>query len=277
MERLFKPHATSRAELVSWTLNVLRSHGIKPKKRLSQHFVVDPRLLREIALYMNSCSDAIEIGCGIGTLSLTLLDKARSLLCIELDERLCNVACNVVADPRFLVVCGDALKFPFTREVVVSNIPYHITSKLIVKLARENSIKKIVLTVQSEVADRLIAEPGFKEYGRLTVLIRSLFDIKLGGFYPPQSFYPKPEVAHRVVVLVRKRLYTEDFEALELVTRIFFSQRRKVFEKVFVERLGVVPQEIRNLFSSVFTQRVYMIDPDTWLALAREIRLLGLI
>jgi 16S rRNA (adenine1518-N6/adenine1519-N6)-dimethyltransferase len=276
MERFFNPLNASRHGLTTWTKKILRENGFKPRKKLGQNFVVDPLLLREVVSNVDDGSDAIEVGCGIGTLSISLIEKTRLLLCIEIDERLCSIAKYIVEDARFIVLNADALKTPFTRKILVSNVPYYITSDLLVKIARENTVEKAVLTLQREVAGRLVAKPGSEQYGRLTVLASIVFNIKLGNAYPPSSFYPKPEVSHRLVVLTRKRVYSEEVRALEEVTRLFFSQRRRLFEKVLGE-LGIGLGELGSIASRLTGRRIYMIDPDSWLQLAIELRSRGLL
>jgi len=235
MEKYFNPLESTRSFLLSWTKTILRKHGVKPRRRFSQNFVVDPLLLREVTGYLESEDYVLEVGCGLGTLSMALLSKTRRLLCIELDPRLCSIARDVVGKSEFIVVNGDALKTPFTSRTLVSNLPYHITSELLVKTARENTVEKVVLTIQREVAERLTAPPGSKQYGRITILVSLLFNVKLGGVYPPSSFYPKPEVSHQVIVLTRKRRYTDEVRVVEDVTRVF-SLRGKDFSRKYYAR-----------------------------------------
>ncbi|MEM4933799.1 MAG: rRNA adenine dimethyltransferase family protein, partial [Desulfurococcaceae archaeon] len=163
----FNPAEVDGRSLLAWTIRVLREHGIKPRKRLSQNFVVDPSLIREILSHVDPGERVLEVGCGIGTLSKAILEKAHTLLCIELDHRLCEVAEEVVDEHRFVIVNGDARELPYAQRTVVSNLPYHVTSDILVKISKENSVTKAVLTVQKEVAERLLARPGSKSYGRL--------------------------------------------------------------------------------------------------------------
>lgn len=269
MVRHFNPVEVSGRGLLAWTVRTLREHGIRPRKRLSQNFVVDPILIREVVSHVDPKERVLEVGCGIGTVSKALLEKAETLICVELDHRLCEVAREVVDDHRFVVINGDAREQPYTQKVVVSNLPYHITSDMLVKISRENSVVKAVLTVQKEVAERLLAQPGSKNYGRLTVLVSTLFKIKKGGAYPPRSFYPRPEVYHQVIVLTRRSNYTSEVDALETVTRIFFSQRKRLVEKVLAGVLGVKVEELGHLKDRVAGKRVFSVDPELWLELSR--------
>lgn len=276
MVSLFNPVTASRRELINWTLDVLRKYNVKPRKRLSQNFIVNPHLIGEIVAHIAPL-DTVEVGCGIGTLSLVLLTRVRRLICIEVDERLCAVATSVVCSPRFLVVNADARMCLPGVEQLVSNVPYHITSDLLVKIARTSSIKRAVLTLQREVAERLLAKPGSRAYGKLTVLVRVLFEVREMGVYSPSSFYPEPEVSHRVIVLERKKQYSEEVCALEVLTRHLFTQRRRLVEKVLASSLGVKVEDLGSLSSAISGKRVFMLGEDTLLELASALRERGVI
>lgn len=277
MVKFFNPLTSTHREIYSWTLRVLREYGLKPRKSLSQNFIVNPNLLREIVSYVDQ-GDIIEIGCGIGTLSLALLTKTRSLTCIEIDSKLCRIARDLVNSPFFTIINGDARIISFTRKQVVSNLPYHITSDILVKIARENNVTKATLTIQREVANRLLAKPGSKNYGRLTVLVNTLFEVKNGGVYSPRSFYPKPEVYHRVVILTRKREYTEEIKALEKLTHILFTQRRRLVEKTLTTMLKIdVSRLDSETINRIKGKRVYMLDPSTLQELAGNLLREGVI
>ena len=278
MVNLFNPATASRNELLKWTLTVLRHYKIKPRNKLSQNFVVDPRLVSEVLSY-TAPLDTLEIGCGIGTLSLALITRVRRLICVEIDEKLCLVSSSVVSNPRFLVINADArVYFPGIEvEQVVSNLPYYITSDLLVKIARTNSVRRAVLTLQREVADRISAKPGSRSYGKLTVLIKLLFNIYKLNTYAPSSFYPKPGVSHRVIVLERKRPYSSEMCVLEVLTRILFTQRRRLVEKVLARKLGVGVGELGSLEGEISGKRVFMLKEETLLELASLLHEKGVI
>lgn len=277
MGKYFNPLEVSRESLLKWTIRTLRSYGIKPRKKLSQNFVVNPFLIREILSHIDDGSDILEIGCGIGTLTGALLSKARTVMCFEIDQKLCEALSRIMCSRNLILVNGDALKLFFNRRTVVSNIPYHITSDILLKISRENIVEKAVLTVQKEIVDRITARPGTRSYGKLTVLLNNLFLIREGGVYPPSSFHPKPEVYHQVVVLIRKKPYSREIEKLELITRIFFSQRRKLVEKVLWDKFNKSLESLGEIRGKISGKRVFMIDPETWLELARVLSDQGVI
>lgn len=267
MGNFSNPIEMSRSELLTWTRKVLKDYKLRPRKRLSQSFVVDPLLIREVVSHVGS-RRVLEVGCGIGTLTRAISVKVESLLCVEVDWRLCEVVSNLIDNPLFVVVNGDARYTPIICSEVVSNVPYHITSDILLKISRENSVKKAVLTLQREVADRLLARPGCKNYGKITVLVNVLFNVSAGGVYPPNSFFPKPEVYHRVVILSRKRNYTREIETLENVVKISFSQRRRLILKVFTDLIKVNPADLGPLRARLEGRRVFNVDPETWLEIA---------
>lgn len=276
MESYFNQVMQSRAKLQSWTLEILRKYDLKPRRKLSQNFAVDPKLIMEILSYVKHY-DTLEIGCGIGTLSLAILTIVENLVCVEIDEKLCKVASEVVNSTRFIVVQGDARKIPFNRRQIISNLPYHITSDIIVKLARENNVERAVLTVQKEVCDRLTSSPGTKSYGKITVLVNLLFDIRAGGIYSPICFYPKPKVYHQIIILERKTKYDENISIVEKLTKILFTQRKRVVDKVLGEVFHVNLNELGEIGRRLTGRRVFLLHPYDFYELARVLRERGVI
>ncbi|MEM1803345.1 MAG: 16S rRNA (adenine(1518)-N(6)/adenine(1519)-N(6))-dimethyltransferase RsmA [Desulfurococcaceae archaeon] len=276
MENYFNQATWSETKLRSWTKEVLRKYGFKPRKKLSQNFLVDPRLITEILSYVKPC-ETLEIGCGIGTLSLPLLTRVKSLVCVEIDEKLCRIVSEVVSSPRFTIVQGDARKIPFIVKQVVSNLPYHITSDIIIKLARENTVERAVLTLQKEVCERITSEPGGRNYGKITVLVKLLFNVEAGGVYPPSSFYPKPSVYHQVVMLNRKMNYDENVKMMEEVTKKLFTQRKRIIDKVLSELFHVDIRELGEVGRRLMGKRVFSLHPRDFYELACTLREKGVV
>ena len=253
MSKQFPPPPVypSKRELLKWTRDILRYYSLRPRKKLSQSFVIDPKLIREIINWVKVFKPRVvyEIGAGIGTLTYYLCCSGSwRVIAIEVDERyapvLKGIRGNVNADLE-VVIC-DGLKEPFFRsyvDTVVSNVPYHISSKLLLALYRSD-VKRMVLTLQNEVAERLNAKPSTKDYGRLTIITRYLMKCKLSNIYPPRSFFPAPRVSSRVVVLIRKHTYDEIAGRLEDLTRCLFSERNKFAIKVVRKCVKTVDEEV---------------------------------
>ncbi|MEM1868076.1 MAG: rRNA adenine N-6-methyltransferase family protein, partial [Thermosphaera sp.] len=116
---------------------------MKPSKKLSQNFVINPFLIKNMVDSV-SFEDTVEIGCGIGTLTFFLLQKVKTLVCIEFDERMAKIVSKNIGDPRFILARGDILTMGLNRPQVVSNLPYHITSDVLILIARDNGVNKAV-------------------------------------------------------------------------------------------------------------------------------------
>ncbi len=230
--------------------------------------MVNPRLISDV-LSLTSYEDTVEIGCGIGTLTIFLINRVRSLVCIEYDERLIKVAASIVRNPRFIPLRGDALATGVGRPQVVSNLPYHVTSDMLITIARDNSVSKAVLTLQKEVGERLVAKPGTESYGRLSVIVQLLFNLKIAGVYPPGSFIPRPKVASSLLLLERRRAYDSVIEKVEHVTRALFSQRRRNARRVAESRLSINAEVLTRIIPS--DKRVFELEPEVFLALAKEL------
>jgi len=218
---------------------VLRELGLRPRKKLSQSFTVDPELIRIIA---DTCNEwhgpVIEVGAGLGALTKALLDRGIEVLAIEIDRRLATFLKMSMGSEILHVVVGDAREMVLCSRIpVVGNIPYHITSDLLLAIARSRT-PKACLTVQLEVANRLIARPGTKEYGRLTVITDYLFRKRILRIFPPSSFYPEPEVYSAVVVMERVRPYDSTARLIEDVGRCLFSFRRRKLRTALARCFG---------------------------------------
>lgn len=219
---------------------LLKKHELRIKKSLGQCFLVDDRVLTQIAeAAVRDDPDAVvEIGPGLGTLTRALANVAPRVVSIERDRSLIPVLEELFADaPHVSIVSGDALELEYApltsplKPALAGNLPYSITSPLLLALlAQRSTIGPATIMIQREVADRLLAEPDTREYGSLTVLfnlhanMEHLFDV------PPSAFHPPPKVTSTVMRLEwldAPRLDAGDPAHFERVVRAAFSQRRK--------------------------------------------------
>lgn len=235
---------------------LLREHGLHPRKRLGQHFLADGNILERIArLAVTSPDDrVIEIGAGLGGLTLRLAALAERVTAIEVDSAMqpalrqtlggrTNVE-TVFEDflnldmPHFL----DAA-FGESRGVVAGNIPYNITSPILERLFEHmDRIRRIVLLVQREVAERLAARPGTRAWGNLSVFAQYHASVQLEGFVPAHLFLPAPDVASAIVVLEPHPdppVAVCDFATFRRVVHAAFGYRRKTLANALVQG-GVV-------------------------------------
>lgn len=216
----------------------MKDPHIPAKKSLGQNFLTDPHYLLKIvdAAHLGSDDQVLEIGPGRGHLTRELCSRVGKLLIIELDHRLIPVLRNQFGgDPRIQIVHGDALAFDFGalqgQWKVVANLPYYIATPLIERLLR-NRRRFLSLTVmlQREVAERLAAAPGGKEYGYLSVLVQYHADVRIDLRVPAGAFTPRPKVDSAVATLsfpAEPRHAVQDETFLFRVVSAAFGQRRK--------------------------------------------------
>jgi len=216
---------------------LLRAQGLALSKRLGQHHLIDARIIeRIVACCRLSREDTVvEIGAGLGALTEPLAERAGRVLAVELDRRICALLAQRLRSCRNVtVLCEDILRFSWARAsgaTVVGVIPYHITSPIFVSLCEaRHAVRRAVLILQEEVADRLLAEPGTKAYGRLTILGRYCWDTIPLLTVPRSAFFPQPEVDSQCVELVPKvqpaPLVADEPLFFEVVKQAF-AQRRK--------------------------------------------------
>jgi len=233
-----------RVSLKSQTRALLRAHGLRPRRSRGQNFLVDPRVRDRIvaAAGLSPGSLVVEIGPGTGVLSDAMLRVGASVLAVELDRDLARALSERLAgDARFAVRSADALEFDFAQALcgdprrgrarVVANIPYYITTPLILRLVRQRELfEALFLTVQREVADRLSAAPGGKIYGSLTLACEYWATVRKVFTIPRAAFHPVPEVDSALVrfdLLDAPRVAVANPEHLFSVIRAAFGVRRK--------------------------------------------------
>lgn len=220
-------------------MRVVNKVRIKLRKSLSQHFVVEPLVIKDIVNNVPKGSQVLEVGTGIGTLTYYLAKVASQVISIEIDGRLIKYAEDLLRDLNNVsLITGDALKLPWPHvDIIVSNVPFSITSPLIMRIIKER-VPKALLTIQREVANRLTSLPGDEDYGRLSIITQCTYEIKRVNDYPPDSFYPSPSVYSTLVQLIKVSPCIDDLEILELVTNILFRHRNRKLRWVIDKYLG---------------------------------------
>ncbi|UCC26127.1 MAG: ribosomal RNA small subunit methyltransferase A [Gemmatimonadales bacterium] len=217
----------------------------RAKKSLGQNFLVDANLQRKIvrALGAGPRDEVLEIGPGRGALTGHLAGRVHRLVLVEIDDELAPaLASRFADDPSVQVVHGDVLDTDLPRllprwdeALVVGNIPYNITTPILFHLLRRPRPREIVLMVQREVADRMVAGAGERAYGALAVGVQSVADVALLFPVPRTAFRPVPGV-DSAVVRIRPhrppRLEPEEERRLRILTRSAFQWRRKQLQKI---------------------------------------------
>ena len=260
---------------------VIRRHGLRADKRFGQHFLLDLNLTARIARAAGALAAGTtsEIGPGPGGLTRALLDAgAGRVIAIEKDTRCIDALNELAADAggRLEIVNGDALTIDAARlgappRRIVANLPYNVGTPLLIGWLRAiDDFESLTLMFQKEVATRLAAPSGGRDYGRLSVLaqyqadVRALFDI------PARAFTPPPKVDSTVVRLIprRAREPIPGLAALEAVTAAAFGQRRKML-RASLKSLGGDPAVLLAAANLAPTARAETIDVAGFAALAR--------
>jgi 16S rRNA (adenine1518-N6/adenine1519-N6)-dimethyltransferase len=218
---------------------LLKEYGLSPKKRLGQCFLIDRRIVRAIAETAAAGADTvIEIGAGLGALTIALTDLSVRVVAIERDRDLIPILEKLRADrPNLEIVQADATQVALAslsqtpRPHIAGNLPYSVTSPLLLALlAQRETIGPATVMVQREVADRLAAPPGGRDYGSLSVLFQLYAELERVMLVPASAFHPVPAVDSAVLRLEwRTELAAPvaDSAFFERVVRAAFSQRRK--------------------------------------------------
>ncbi len=235
---------------------LMKRYGLSPRHRLGQNFLVDARVLEAIlaAAHLTAGDVVLEVGPGLGVLTEALAARAGSVLALELDPGLLSILQERLAGrPNLSLIHGDALKEDLAallREAkpesaggakVVANLPYYITTPFLMRLLEETpGWERAVLMVQREVADRLLASPGGKDYGVLTLSVRYHAVAELVTPVSRRAFWPSPDVDSAVVRLFRREQAPVDappgilFDCI----RAGFGQRRKTLANALGARYG---------------------------------------
>lgn len=227
------------------TQEIMAKHGLTFKKSLGQNFLIDPNILRKIVSQAGLTKDsaAIEIGPGIGALTEHLARDAGKVLAFEIDQRLLPVLADTLSPyDNVKVIHSDILKADVEQAIqeelagfedimVVANLPYYVTTPIILKLLLEKlPIRGLVVMLQKEVAERITAKPGTKAYGSLSIAIQYYTDAEFAMTVPKSVFMPQPNVDSAVIRMIKRpepivQVIDEDF--FFSVTRGSFVQRRK--------------------------------------------------
>lgn len=229
------------------TIEIIKKYEFAFQKKFGQNFLIDPRVLDKIinAAGVTKEDCVLEIGPGIGTMTQCLAENARHVVAVEIDSNLIPILRETLADyDNVTVMHGDILKVDInqiTKEYnnglpikVVANLPYYITTPIIMGLFEENvPIDNITVMVQKEVAERMQAGPGTKDYGALSLAVQYYARPYIAANVPPNCFMPRPNVGSAVICLTRHQnppVKAEDPKLMFKLIRASFNQRRKTLQ-----------------------------------------------
>jgi 16S rRNA (adenine1518-N6/adenine1519-N6)-dimethyltransferase len=266
----------SRRDVVA----LLASGGLRPSRALGQNFVVDPNTVRRIArlAQIGPGDRVVEIGAGLGSLTLALVEQGASVTAVEVDRGIVPLLRSVVEPAGVRVVGGDALHLDW-REllgdvapwVLVANLPYNVATPLVVTLLEQApAIARMLVMVQLEAGQRLAAGAGDEAYGAVSVKVAYWSSTRVVGRVPSTVFYPQPRVESALVEVVRRpepAVARDDVAYARLieVVRAGFGQRRKMLRRSLA---GIVPVEAFEAAGVRPDQRAEELDVHAWGRLA---------
>lgn len=228
------------------TQAIMNQYGINTKKSLGQNFLTDLNILKNIVLAGNVSKDdnVIEIGPGIGALTEQLAREAKEVVAFEIDERLISVLDDTLSPyDNIKIINQDILKVDLMAAVqenftdpsaplkIVANLPYYITTPILIQILESGiQVDAIVVMMQKEVADRLAAQPGTKEYGSLSLTVQYRVQARVAFYVDRTSFIPNPNVDSAIVVLEPREpleILPDSEQRLFKLFKIGFAMRRK--------------------------------------------------
>jgi len=255
--------------------------NIKPKKSLGQNFLIDRDVLEKIVSIVNiSNKEILEIGPGSGNLTNYILKKnPKKVFVIEKDDELALLL-KEKFDNEVKIINDDILKVDENKIseqklTVFGNLPYNISteilSKWIVNINKIFWFESLVLMFQKEVADRIIAESNSSKYGRLSILTNWKLNVKKIIDIKPQSFSPRPKIDSSLLLFTPKENFFElkNAKNLEMITRVFFSQRRKMLKKPF-NKIFLNSKNVAEKFNIDLNLRPQNLEPEMYFSLTKE-------
>lgn len=244
------------------TAELVKKYNFKFSKSLGQNFLIDDSVPKDIVsgAEVNENDLVIEIGPGVGTLTAQLLNKAKKVVAIELDSDLIPILNKEIGDnPKFTLIHNDALKVNFNEIIgdeesvkLVANLPYYVTTPIILKLLKEDyKFKSLTIMIQKEVAERMNAEPGNKDYGSLSLLVQYYCDTKIVRKVAPQCFIPRPKVDSIVIrldKLTEPKVSVKNEKLFFDIIRSSFNMRRKTLWNG-VKNIGLSKEKLELAFN----------------------------
>jgi 16S rRNA (adenine1518-N6/adenine1519-N6)-dimethyltransferase len=262
--------------------------GTSPRRSLGQNFVADANTVRRIARLagVGHGDRVVEIGAGLGSLTLALAETGALVTAVEVDPRIAGalrdvlsesaVAATVGAGTNVNVVEADAMTLDWPAVLadgdhwtLVANLPYNVATPLVCDvLDTVPQIERMLVMVQREVADRFVADPGSKQYGAVSVKIAYWASARLVGVVPPSVFVPRPNVESALVEITRRRPPATDPTELFSLVRTAFGQRRKMLRRSLAERVS--PEQFAAAAISP-EARPEQLDVDAWCRLTETV------
>lgn len=277
--------------------SLLDQAGARPNKRYGQNFLVDGNLMRKLidSAEITDKDVVLEVGCGTGSLTEDLARVAGEVVTVEIDRGLAGVARSRLADfantrlihtdaletknrvdPAILDAVAEAKQRVGGRSLMVANLPYQVASPLMIDLLVDSpEIERMCITVQKEVGDRLVAAPGGKDYGPLSVIVQALAEVRKIAAVPPQAFWPRPAVDSVMLRIDPQPHFREavgDLANFSAVVKGCFQHRRKTLSHSLSKGHGADPAaEVLEACGIDPRTRPEVLSPRQWVELARRL------
>ncbi|MDQ3986219.1 MAG: 16S rRNA (adenine(1518)-N(6)/adenine(1519)-N(6))-dimethyltransferase RsmA [Actinomycetota bacterium] len=231
--------------------DLLDRHGIRPARSLGQNFVIDPNTIRKVVAAARLSADdrVLEIGAGVGSLTLALASECRKVVAVEKDSRLVTALEEVLAGKTNAeIVAADAMTLDFSDldvNKLVANLPYNVAASIVLKTFEQApAIEQLTVMTQKEVGERLLSAPGSRIYGQTSVLLAYFAEGELAGRISRRAFYPVPRVDSVVVRLSRRRTLPDvEWRPFSALVKAAFSQRRKTLRNSLSSAVGAARAE----------------------------------
>lgn len=278
------------------TKKILNKYGIKAKKKYGQNFLIDDNILNNIvnSADINKNELIIEIGPGLGNLTSYILEKSSYALLIEIDNSMITILNDRFKNKEnFCLVNKDILEINIDEEMeriennigrkfnnvkIVANLPYYITTPIIFKLLQDTSrINEIIVMVQKEVAERMVAKSNTKDYGILTLMVKYLSDAKIEFMAPREAFIPSPNVTSAVIKLEKNKKYNVKDEKIffDLIHSSFAQRRKTIINSLSSTKFeNLSKEQITKLFEKLninTNSRAEQLEIDDFIRISNEI------
>ncbi len=268
------------------TLKILKENNIRLDKRKGQNYLTDSNILNKIMEYSQISSDDVilEIGAGIGTLTIPLAKKAKKVIAVEQDQKIASILKKRlenlnVSNVEVLVADATKIEFPEFNKVV-SNLPYKISSPITFKLLKYD-FDYAILMYQLEFAQRMVAKPGDSNYSRLSLMLHFCADIELIFEVSKHCFFPEPKISSAVIKIVPDKKGEVDDFFIKTSRALFQHKKKKVrnalldsFHEISAADKKEAKKVVSKLNPHLLDERVVRLDPEDVLALSEEMKLL---
>lgn len=272
------------------TKGILNQYGIKLNRNLGQNYLIDQNKRDQIVEFGNIAKDdvVLEIGCGIGTLTLELAERAKKVIAIEQDTTICNILSDRLEKENIdnvELINDDALNVDFPKfNKIISNLPYQISSPITFKFL-DYDFDLAILMYQKEFAQRMNGAVGTKDYSRLSAMLYFKCDVENLTDVSAESFIPKPKIDSTVVRLTPKenKISDEDFKIYSNYTKALFQHRNKKIRNALIDSRHIIcrldKKEMKERMNGIESEelkeylklRVVALKPEEILFLSKEL------